>query len=648
MKSIKFYRYSLLALTFLALGLRVWRLDSVPPGLRVDELSNTFVVSQHVLDGNYRFFFPDASGHEGLWHALQAAWLALFGYTPFGMRGVSSVLGTLTIPLTYLMGRDLYDRRVGLLAAAGMAVSFWSLMYSRVATRHISTVPLLLMGLWLFWRMVRTGNGERGKGKEGGVGLVAWYRRPLLAGAFLGLTLHTYFASWVVVAVTVAFCGYLLLFHWGEARGRVGQYGLMFMVLGLLALPVLRDMRAMPEVEEEGRINVVAAPLHAALDGDFSVVWQHVVGTFGGFVNTGDSEWLYNLPFRPIFSPPVAALFWVGILFILYALFKSRLQSERDVFIIFWWVAGLSPAFISVPPASLGHTIAAQPVVYIILASAIVLIADSMKPPLRSTAVLALGALVIGLIGVRDLSAYFIEWPSRGNVRFFYHGPIHDVGTWLHDNPDVRDFAISGLLIEPWDKVALDLYGPDDVRARWYNPQRAVVLDPPIAFAGYPNVEEVFEDLFSAEFTNVAEFNLRTIDAAVETAINGTTCFTNGLCLDGIEYTAPILDLTWRVDADLQVPERPLTSFPPIPGEDKGPRLYVFAQLLDVNGAFQTGDDGLWVDPDTLYVGDRFLQRHLLFPQEGSATIAIGLYDPATGQRVPTIEQSDRIEIPLD
>ena len=76
---------ALLILILLAFILRVWRLGDVPPGMRVDELSNTFVVSQHVLDGNYRFFFPDASGHEGLWHALQAAFIAMFGYTPFGM-----------------------------------------------------------------------------------------------------------------------------------------------------------------------------------------------------------------------------------------------------------------------------------------------------------------------------------------------------------------------------------------------------------------------------------------------------------------------------------------------------------------------------------------------------------------------------------
>ncbi|KPK03228.1 MAG: hypothetical protein AMJ56_19640, partial [Anaerolineae bacterium SG8_19] len=37
-------------------------------------------------------------------------------------------------------------------------------------------------------------------------------------------------------------------------------------------------------------------------------------------------------------------------------------------FLLIWWVVGISPAFISVPAASLGHTIVAQSAVYILVA----------------------------------------------------------------------------------------------------------------------------------------------------------------------------------------------------------------------------------------------------------------------------------------
>ena len=91
-------------LILLGFGLRVWALERVPPGWRDDELIETLVISQHILDGNLAFYYPDASGHEALYHALNAVFLALFGPTGPGIRLLSAFLGTLAVPLTYVVG----------------------------------------------------------------------------------------------------------------------------------------------------------------------------------------------------------------------------------------------------------------------------------------------------------------------------------------------------------------------------------------------------------------------------------------------------------------------------------------------------------------------------------------------------------------
>jgi hypothetical protein len=64
--------------------------------------------------------------------------------------------------------------------------------------------------------------------------------------------------------------------------------------------------------------------------------------------------------------------------------------------------------------------------------------------------------------------------------------------------------------------------------------------------------------------------------------------------------------------------------------------LAVFAQLLDENGDFIAGNDGLWVDPYTLQVGDTFRQIHTLTPSPNATSIIFGMYDPKTNQRIPT------------
>ena len=54
----------IVAITFFAFGLRLWQLEATPPGWRDDEIINSLVISQHVLDGDLAVYYADASGHE--------------------------------------------------------------------------------------------------------------------------------------------------------------------------------------------------------------------------------------------------------------------------------------------------------------------------------------------------------------------------------------------------------------------------------------------------------------------------------------------------------------------------------------------------------------------------------------------------------
>ena len=81
----------------------------------------------------------------------------------------------------------------------------------------------------------------------------------------------------------------------------------------------------------------------------------------------------------------------------------------------------------------------------------------------------------------------------------------------------------------------------------------------------------------------------------------------------------------------------------------------VFVQLLDENGALLTGADGPPASgdyPTSAWVkGDRISgTRQLLLPVDlspGGYTIAVGLYDPATLQRLPLADGSDAVRLPL-
>lgn len=633
-------------LTMLGLALRVWQLARVPPGWRDDELSNLYALVQHVLDGDIRLYYLDASGQEVGYYLLQAASVTLFGRNPLGIRGVSVLAGVLTIPLTYLAGTQLFNRRVGLIAAAALTSSFWSLMYSRFGLRQILTPVFMLAGFALIWRGLRAHPipGRPWAGRS--------LRLFLSAGVLLGIGLYTYFAAWVAPLVVAAFALYLVLGQRPLWRAHGRGLALTLLSAMLLGLPLARALVHQPA--DAARVVEVAQPVTAARAGDWGPLWDNVVRTLQMFHSDGDDEWLYNIPFRPVFGPVGAALFWLGVGGCVWQLGRGwarrRAPDPAAIFMGLWWLAGIAPAFVSVPAGSLGHTIAAQPAVYLLAALPLNWLLERQR-----LAGLVITLLFMGTLAVRDLPAYFVDWPARGNTRFLYRADIADVARYVQARPDLTDFGITGLLAGPWDRLALELDSADRViRPRWYNPQRALLLalagKPAVNFRGYPQTSEIFSDLWqTTPLGQAGGYELTPVQASWPTTPQ--TCFENGLCVLASDYdpVAGVFDLTWLVQRQLDLPPQPVISFPPPPGVYAGPRLAVFAHLWDGQGQPLVTDDGLWVDPITLHPGDVFRQRHYLPlpPDQTAAAVAFGLYDPYTGQRSRIPGGADYVAQPL-
>jgi hypothetical protein len=313
-----------------------------------------------------------------------------------------------------------------------------------------------------------------------------------------------------------------------------------------------------------------------------------------------------------------------------------------------------------VPAASLGHTIAAQSAAYILIALPLLplqrLSGKLFKKnwgAVPSTAVLPVlaGLILIVSIAWRDLPDYFVEWPKRGMVRFLYRADIKDLASYLEEHPELTDFGISSLLAGPWDRLALDIDLEDDldVQPRWFNPERSVLLETngnvALSFTGYPATISPFDSLYQPVAGQTAGgYQL----SAVNETRDGTDnpiCFRNGFCLTSAQFESDILELTWEIQRPIDLPPIPLISNPPPPGLYSGPRLLVFAQLLDNQGNVVAGDDGLWVDVASLKPGDRFSQLHFLANPGNAETIIYGLYDPMTGERIITVDGLSQLQL---
>ncbi len=98
---------AVLLITLLAAILRFYRLPELPPGLHFDE-GFKGVTARALLEGAPpQLFFESDMGEEPIAIYLVAAALGLLGQQPWIVRLPSAVVGVLTIPMAWWLGREL-------------------------------------------------------------------------------------------------------------------------------------------------------------------------------------------------------------------------------------------------------------------------------------------------------------------------------------------------------------------------------------------------------------------------------------------------------------------------------------------------------------------------------------------------------------
>lgn len=675
-------RLAILALLLLAAFLRIAGLSDLPPGWRDDEIVETTLHARLVLDGERPLFFVQAEGHEPLYHYLSAGTIALLGEGLFQVRLLSAAFGLLGIAALHRLARRWFGGAVALIACAATALSFWSLMYSRVKIRHVSELVFLLLAFYFFREIEATrAPAPRRTAKRQGVGAA------VLAGLCLALGLHTYYASRAAPAILAAFVVYLLLFHRRVFTAHWRGYALAFAVAAVLSAPMFYAERAIGGGAE--RLSVVGAPLKALQSGDARPVIANTLQTLGMFGVTGDPEALYNIPNRPVFDLIGAGLFLAGLLVAL-----RRWRRPEYAFLLLWWFGGLAPAFVSTPAASLGHTITAQPAAYLFPAIAVAAIgerlgrtekrftaenaetAEGSNRHLRglngrngSAAILAL--LLLLPLAARDLRDYFSVWPSTPEVRHLYRANLHEAAEWLRTHPGVQgDIAIATLNVDPRDPLAFALDLPRwGGTPRYFDPARALVFTGGLVSTtlvpGHTPVANYFaahyeEDLVEAARADAPDgasafvlYRPRRPDLTpIASGLSFEEPFTNGLMFLGLD--APV---EATPGATLQIVTHwqasPIFIPPPLPQPSNPTQTPVgikaFVHLLDSSGAWVSGADDFAVEPSSLLNGDVILQLHSLSVPADAApgvySLAVGLYNPHSGNRARLADGRDSLTV---
>lgn len=484
-----FYLEGALFILIILVGvaLRFYALGDLPHGIYHDE-AYYGLDAVSVLEGARPIFFPANNGREPLYIYILSLSVAAFGRTPFGLRFASAVIGTLTMPVTYWLGQTLFNRRVGLLAMAVCAVTFWPVALSRVSFRA-GALPLFL-GLAI------------------ALGWLGLSRRSLplaiLGGAAYGLAFNTYTAARVTpLALGVTALAALLTRRHRDTKTRGFVTGQTSNPPTLpdsnngLALPgkppgmtkanlqnnVSQRIRNVNPVlnplNDQARsfywresatfifaAVVVVAPLgfyalaHPeqvfAREGQVSifetesgnpvlVLLKHLWLALGMFGWHGDTIPRHNLPGRPVFDLWTFIFFIVGL-----GLTASRARRNlNSAFLLVWLVVTILPTTLAEDTPHFLRAIGMLPVLWLIPAvgfEALLLRPQRSLRPLGSAAAFAL-LTASTFVTARD---YFLRYAADPTTGYYFEAAAADLAAQINNRPQFSNRIDNRL----WDNFA--------------------------------------------------------------------------------------------------------------------------------------------------------------------------------------------------
>jgi 4-amino-4-deoxy-L-arabinose transferase-like glycosyltransferase len=147
----------------LGLGIRLYKLDQIPSGFFCDEAAKGYDAYNILNTGrdHHNEFLPlsinsfNTANIEPMYTYLTIIPVMLFDLSIFSTRFVGAIIGSLTILTTYLLGKELFNKKIGLISAFLLAVSPWHLVFSRWAVEGILIPFFLTLGFFFMLKALK-------------------------------------------------------------------------------------------------------------------------------------------------------------------------------------------------------------------------------------------------------------------------------------------------------------------------------------------------------------------------------------------------------------------------------------------------------------------------------------------------------------
>lgn len=603
-----------------AVFLRFYRLGEVPPGLSFDGATNALDAWRLATRGGWTPFLAGNGGREALFMWLQALSLSVFGPSVAAAILPGLLADVFAIGLMFWFARwltrpqgDPFALWTATFAGLGLAVSPWSVAVSHLGLRAVLVPPLSLLFVWHFLRGLR-------------------HQRWLdfaLAGWWLGWLGYSYSAGRVLPVWLIAVAGVWVLHQkkeagsgWQSLANGTSALGVTAAIATLVYLPMLIYLRRYP-----GALNERAADLglwvYASDWLDLARLLLENGGLVAGFFCCRGNPAL--LPFGPVGAPGLN-WFFGGLLLLGLLLTLRHLPDLGAVALLTWFGLGLLPSWLAIEAPHDLRLIASLPPAFILLGWG----AAHLSALHRWLGPILLAGFLI--TGGQTWQSYYHHWPSESQIQGYFAVPTQtQLSQWTASSQVIR-------LPQTWAA---------DPQTRFYlltdhPPRPAQWTDR----AALPPRPAGVEDSAPSLHLQPGE-SLLLPPARIPTATLTTTAQIGSVRLLGVgfESTGGVISAT---------ASRPLTTTLFWQAESRPARDYlVVAQLWDDSQtALSLNEAGppaqglypsTWWRPSDVPLADthRLSVAEPLAP--GRYWLAVALYDPGTGQRVPVTAQAAQV-----
>ncbi|MDO8566000.1 MAG: glycosyltransferase family 39 protein [Candidatus Moranbacteria bacterium] len=425
---------ALAVILILAFTVRIYHIETAPAGLYPDEAANG-VDALHALESkDFKLFYPANFGREGLFINLQAFSIAIFGNTVTGLKLWSILFGTFSVLGIYLLGKELFHRRiVGILAAFMLATSYWAINFSRIGFRAIMTTFLLSFSFYFFFRGLRTRK----------------FHDFIFSGLLFGLGLHTYIAFRVAPLILIILLPALILSYENFLRRFWKHAALFFLAALIAAMPMLYHFFVLHPEDFASRSSHISVFSAEANHGDpFGTLAKTFSLSLIKYNFFGDQNFRHNYPPYPILDPFVGTFFLAGFLFVIsqtIILLGRRIRrGDRDTrlitdfFLLGSFFVMLMPEFLT--NESLPHalrSIGTQAPVFLMAALPAFWIIRKALRAQTGARVALFSLLIVALLGsaVFNLTKYFVFFTHNESAAASFNENYTNMARYLISLP---------------------------------------------------------------------------------------------------------------------------------------------------------------------------------------------------------------------